>query len=71
MRENAVKHKLQAGEMVVGVFQPVPAAALTEVFGLVGFDFVILDAEHGPPAVETCEAMIRGSGRQMPSTCPR
>src|SRR5438045_966520 len=61
MRENAVKRKLQAGETVIGVFQPVPASALTEVFGLVGFDFVLLDAEHGPPAVETCEAMIRAA----------
>lgn len=61
MRENSVKRKLQAGETVIGVFQPVPAAALTEVFGLVGFDFVILDAEHGPAAVESCEAMIRSA----------
>jgi 4-hydroxy-2-oxoheptanedioate aldolase len=61
MRENTMKRKLQAGETVVGVFQPIPASAVTEVFGLVGFDFVILDAEHGPAAVETCEAMIRAA----------
>ena len=61
MRENAVKRALQAGETVVGVFQPIPAPALTEVFGLVGFDFAILDAEHGPAAVETCEALIRSA----------
>jgi 4-hydroxy-2-oxoheptanedioate aldolase len=61
MRENRLKRMLQAGETAVGVFQPVPASAMTEVFGLVGFDFVILDAEHGPSAVETCEAMIRAA----------
>ena len=61
MRENTMKRKLAAGETVVGVFQPVAAATLTEVFGMVGFDFVILDAEHGPAAVETTEAIIRAA----------
>src|SRR5262245_11779961 len=61
MRENPVKRRLQAGETVIGVFQPIGAPALTEVFGLLGFDFVILDGEHGPAAVESCEAMIRAA----------
>ncbi len=61
MRENPLKAKLQAGETLVGSFHPFPAPGIVEIFGLVGFDFVIIDAEHGPSSVESLEAQVRAA----------
>lgn len=58
MRENNVKRKLQAGETVVGCFVPYPSAELAEICGLIGFDFVLIDAEHGPTSVESAYHMV-------------
>ncbi|USU11303.1 aldolase/citrate lyase family protein [Sphingomonadaceae bacterium OTU29THOMA1] len=40
--------RLKAGEPLIGSFMKVPAPQNTEVLGLDGFDFVILDEEHAP-----------------------
>lgn len=61
MRENPLKAKLKAGETMVGSFHPIPAPGIVELYGLVGFDFVIVDAEHGPASVETLEAQVRAA----------
>ena len=61
MRENPLKARLEAGETVVGSFHPIPAPGIVELYGLVGFDFVIVDAEHGPSSVETLEAQVRAA----------
>lgn len=56
MRENRLKRTLAAGELAIGIFYPFNAPGLLEVFAYSGFDFVVLDAEHGalePAAVET------------------
>ncbi len=43
-----LKKRLLAGsEPLLGAFLGVPSPALTEMIGLAGFDFAILDAEHG------------------------
>ena len=44
---NPVKERLQAGGSVLGVFVPMPSPDAVEVLALAGFDFVMLDAEHG------------------------
>ena len=61
MRKNLVKEKLRNGEGVIGVFCNLPSPATVEVLGYLGFDFVILDAEHGPQGVETTEHMLRAA----------
>ncbi|MBI2856595.1 MAG: hypothetical protein HYX93_07100, partial [Chloroflexi bacterium] len=61
MRANPVKQKLKEGQPVVGVFCSLPAPATVEMVGLMGYDFVIIDAEHGPMSVETCENMVRAA----------
>jgi len=61
VRKNRTKVKLQQGEAVAGVFCNIPSPALVEILGLLGFDFVILDAEHGPAGVETIEHMVRSA----------
>ena len=61
IRKNPVKEKLRNGEGVVGVFCSVPSPAMVEVLGYLGFDFAIIDAEHGPQEVETTEHMVRAA----------
>src|SRR5690606_15209861 len=53
VRKNVLKQKLRAGEPVIGVFMPVPSPQLVEVSAVAGFDFVLIDNEHGPTGPET------------------
>ena len=61
MRRNETKAKLLAGEPVLGAFVNLPAPAYVEMLGWSGYDFVIVDAEHGPPSPETVENMVRAA----------
>jgi 2-keto-3-deoxy-L-rhamnonate aldolase RhmA len=45
--ENVIKQKLRNGEVVMGIFDPIPSPEVVEVLALAGFDFILLDAEHG------------------------
>ena len=47
MRENAVKAKLLRGEPVIGPFIPLPAPMIMELCAFGGFDYGIIDCEHG------------------------
>jgi staphyloferrin B biosynthesis citrate synthase len=42
------RQRLQAGEQLVGSFVKTPTIHAIEIFGQVGYDFVVLDAEHAP-----------------------
>lgn len=44
---------------VLGAFSKTSDPAFVEVMGYGGFDFVILDLEHGPNNVETTQCLIR------------
>lgn len=48
VRANSLKARLRAGETVLGCFINLPSPPLVELAALAGFDFVVLDAEHGP-----------------------
>lgn len=56
--ENTVKTKLDAGESVFGCFLPVPSPEMVELIALGGFDFVLIDAEHGPITPESAYPMV-------------
>lgn len=60
-RSNAVKERLRNGEAVVGSFCNLPSPEAVELLGWAGFDFVIIDAEHGPQGPETVANMVRGA----------
>jgi len=61
MRENLTKKKILAGETTYGVFVNLPSPHIVEIIGHLGFDFALIDAEHGPMGLETCEQMIRAA----------
>lgn len=52
---------LQEGRALLGIFCGIPSPALIEMAGHAGFDFVVIDNEHGPAALETTEHMIRAA----------
>jgi len=58
---NQLKRKLNDGKVVVGSFVYVPSSKLTEIIGLSGFDFVVIDMEHGPIDMGPAEDMIRAA----------
>jgi len=61
MRKNLTKEKIKEGKIAYGVFVPMWSPTIVEIIGHIGFDFIILDAEHGPMAVESCEQMVRAA----------
>lgn len=58
MNPNRMKRKLYAGETVLGCSIMVPSPQLVEMVGRAGFDWVLLDLEHGTIDLETAELMI-------------
>ncbi|WP_156840555.1 HpcH/HpaI aldolase family protein [Novosphingobium aquimarinum] len=63
MFDYSVKTKLEAGQVVFGSFVKLDAPAVAEVYGLSGFDFTIIDAEHGCFSHQSIENMIRAGER--------
>jgi 4-hydroxy-2-oxoheptanedioate aldolase len=61
MRKNQAKEKLLGGGTIYGVFCNFYSPAIVELIGHIGFDFVLIDAEHGPAGVESCEHMVRAA----------
>ncbi len=61
MKKNLTKEKIKAGETAYGVFVNMGCPTIIEIIGLIGFDFAVIDAEHGPMGVETCEHMARAA----------
>jgi 4-hydroxy-2-oxoheptanedioate aldolase len=61
MRENLLKKKLQSGQIVTGPFLKLTDPAIVEIAGLAGFDFVIIDTEHGPISIQSAQNLIRSA----------
>ena len=53
------KEKLNNGEYVYGLFSKTSDPMFIEIMGIAGFDFVILDTEHGPTDIEHQQNNIR------------
>lgn len=64
MSAESLRDRLDAGETVIGPFQIIGSPVVAELAGLAGYDFTILDQEHGPLTAETivglCAAAERG-----------
>jgi len=61
LRNNSLKAKLQSREFVVGTFLEIASPAVVELLGLAGFDFVVVDREHGAIDLHITEDLIRAS----------
>jgi 4-hydroxy-2-oxoheptanedioate aldolase len=54
---NRMKEKLAAGEPAFGVSVMIPSPQIVEMIGAAGFDWVLLDCEHGTLTLESVELM--------------
>ena len=61
MRENTLKQKLQEGKAAFGVMLTFPSAPMVEMLGHLGYDWILIDNEHGSVTVENSEDMIRAA----------
>lgn len=60
VRENRVKQTLKAGGTVFSSSVRLPESGLCELLGYAGFDFVLLDCEHGAVDAGTLDRLIQG-----------
>ncbi|MDG1731260.1 MAG: aldolase/citrate lyase family protein [Algibacter sp.] len=61
MKRNAIKDTLLKGKTVFGPFCKIQDPTMIEIAALAGFDFVILDMEHGPFSIESVQNLIRAA----------
>ncbi len=54
-----IKAELKRGGVVLGPFFRIPSPDLVEIFGEAGFDYIIVDQEHGPVSTETASNLVR------------
>jgi 2-keto-3-deoxy-L-rhamnonate aldolase RhmA len=57
MRRNAMKEKLLSGQPALGVSVMIPSPQIVEMVGRLGFDWVLIDCEHGTIGLESVEIM--------------
>jgi len=58
MQTNTLKQKIQAGEPAFGVSVMLPSPQIVEMIGLLGFDWVMIDCEHGTIGLESVESLV-------------
>jgi len=58
MRTNTLKQKLRDGKAVFGSMITFPSPPIVEMMGYMGFDWVLIDNEHGSITVDAAEPMI-------------
>ena len=69
MRRNTIKKRLLSGETVIGTMvQEIRTPAIAQILKQVGFDFFMIDMEHGSYSLETASEILR-VGRLL-DMCP-
>ena len=75
MRTNPLKARLKAGKKCLGAWLATNNPIVAEVYGQAGYDFVIVDHEHGPGdfmgALSQSQALRSGGGDKAPSSVIR
>lgn len=60
-RINRIRARLEGGEAAVGAFLQLGSTSIVEIAGAVGYDFVVIDCEHGALGFETAVQLIRAA----------
>jgi 4-hydroxy-2-oxoheptanedioate aldolase len=58
-RRNSLKARLEAGEKVLGCWTALGSPVVTELLALAGFDYLLLDQEHGLGDMSTLVAQLQ------------
>ena len=61
MKRISAKQKLKQKGFLLGSFAEIGAPGLVEIYGLSGFDFVVIDREHAAHSGEAVAAMVRAA----------
>ncbi|MDD2034556.1 HpcH/HpaI aldolase family protein [Pseudomonas sp. 39167] len=56
---NPIKHSLKSGKPTVGCWLTLASPAVAELIAHCGFDWLVIDAEHGPNDVQDITAQLR------------
>ena len=56
---NRLKQRIAAGEQLYGAWVGSCSSAVTELLAHAGYDFLIIDQEHGPGSIETAIELMR------------
>ena len=59
--ENTLRRRLEEGYLAFGAVTQIPSTALVEILGLAGFDFTMIDTEHGLYDIQTAGELIRAA----------
>jgi 4-hydroxy-2-oxoheptanedioate aldolase len=65
---NKLKKMLREGRTAFGPFLKITDPAVAEIAGLAGFDFVIIDTEHGPLGMDRAQDLVRAA--ELAGTTP-
>ena len=52
---------LRSGQRLRGIFNGIPSPAIVEMCAFAGFDFLVIDNEHGSASFETTEHLLRAA----------
>ena len=56
--KNRLKELLQSGRSAIGTILQIPSASVAQILAQAGFDWLVIDTEHGPIDIETLHAMF-------------
>lgn len=54
--------RLRQGEMLIGTLVSLPSPEMTEILAAVGFDWLFIDAEHGPFDPHDAQPLLQAAG---------
>jgi len=60
--ENRLKKLLQQGKIAIGAQLRFGSPAIAELFGLAGFDYIVIDSEHAPQTPVGVQAQLQAIG---------
>jgi 2-dehydro-3-deoxyglucarate aldolase/4-hydroxy-2-oxoheptanedioate aldolase len=60
------RERLLAGERLVGTVVSLPTPEITEILATTGFDWLFIDAEHGPIGIHDAQSLLQGAGPGYP-----
>jgi 2-keto-3-deoxy-L-rhamnonate aldolase RhmA len=66
-----LRARLHSGDLLVGALLGIPDPAVATILGLSGFDFVLVDAEHGPFTLTSLRACVEALGPTPAATIVR
>ncbi len=64
---NTLKHRLQAEHTVIGTLVTMASSNVADLLSRVGFDFLWIDAEHGPAGFVEMQSMLQAAGDRCPA----